>query len=54
MAHKIGLGRKAKNAMTQAGEAAVDAVADAGGTVPKTARKGVRAAKKAAQEHLGG
>lgn len=53
MAHKIGLGRKAGAAAAQAGEAAVEAVTDAGATVAKTARKGVRAAKKAAQEHLG-
>jgi len=54
MAHKIGLGRKAAAAVAEAGEAAVDAVADAGATVAQTARKGVRAAKKAAQAHLGG
>jgi predicted transcriptional regulator len=54
MAHKIGLGRKAAGAaVADAGEAAATAVADAGTAVAKTARKGVRAAKKAAQEHLG-
>lgn len=45
MAHKIGLGRKAGAAVEKAGEV----VADAGATVAKTARKGVRAAKQAAQ-----
>jgi predicted transcriptional regulator len=58
MAHKIGLGRKAAGAagaaVADAGEAAADTVADAGAAVAKTARKGVRAAKKAAQDHLGG
>lgn len=54
MAHKIGLGRKAGTTVAQAGEAAVEAVADAGASVAKTARKGVRAAKKAAQAHLAG
>ena len=49
MAHKIGLGRKAGAAVTKAEEV----VADAGATVAKTARKGVRAAKQAAQAHLG-
>ena len=52
MAHKIGLGRKAGAAVAEAGESAVDAVADDGGTGAKTQRKGARAAKKAAQEHL--
>jgi len=32
----------------------VETVADASATLAKTARKGVRAAKTAAQEHLGG
>lgn len=54
MAHKIGLGRKAGAALPRAGEAAADVVADAGAGVAKSARKGVRAAKKAAQAHLGG
>jgi predicted transcriptional regulator len=54
MAHKIGLGRKAGAAATQAGETAADAVADAGEKVVRTARKGVRAAKEAARKHLGG
>ena len=54
MAHKIGLGRKAGAAVVEAGESAVEAVADAGAAVASTARKGVRAAKKAAQAHLGG
>lgn len=49
MAHKIGLGRKAGAAAGKAGEV----IADAGAAVAKTARKGVRAAKRAAQEHLG-
>lgn len=44
MAHKIGLGRKAGAAAEKAGEV----IADAGATVAKTARKGVRAAKRAA------
>ena len=49
MAHKIGLGRKAGAAV----EKVEEVVADAGATVAKTARKGVRAAKQAAQAHLG-
>lgn len=49
MAHRIGLGRKAGAAAEKAGEV----IADAGVAVAKTARKGVRAAKRAAQEHLG-
>lgn len=49
MAHKIGLGRKAGAAV----EKVEELVADAGTAVAKTARKGVRAAKKAAQAHLG-
>jgi predicted transcriptional regulator len=49
MAHKIGLGRKA-GAVVEKAEAVV---ADTGATVAKTARKGVRAAKQAAQAHLG-
>ena len=43
MAHKIGLGRKAG-----------EKVADASKAVTKTVRKSASAAKKAAQEHLGG
>jgi predicted transcriptional regulator len=54
MAHKIGLGRKAGAAAPQAGEAAAVADVEASAQVAKPARKGVRAAKKAAQEHLGG
>ena len=53
MAHKIGLGRKAGAAAVEAGGVVVDAVAAAGATVAKTTRKGVRAAKQAAQAHLG-
>lgn len=53
MAHRIGLGRKAEAVVVQAGEAAVDAVADAGTKVAKTARMSVQAAKRAAQAHLG-
>jgi predicted transcriptional regulator len=53
MAHKIGLGRKAGAAVAQAGETAVEAVADARAAVAKTARRGAGAAKKAAQAHLG-
>jgi predicted transcriptional regulator len=46
MAHKIGLGRKAGAAVEKAGEV----FADAGATVAKTARKGVRA-KQVIQAH---
>ena len=53
MAHKIGLGRKAGAAVTQAAETAVDAVADAGAAVAKTVRKGVRATKKAVSQQPG-
>ena len=54
MAHKIGLGRKAGAAVADASDAVVEAVADAGASVAKTARKGVRAAKKVAQTTVGG
>lgn len=50
MAHRIGLGRKARASVAQAEEA----VGDAGTKVAKTARMSGQAAKKAAQEHLGG
>jgi predicted transcriptional regulator len=46
MAHKIGLGRKAKDA--------VEAVAEPVKTVAKKARKAPGEAAKAAQDHLGG
>lgn len=57
MAHKIGLGRKAGQAVASARDAAADAidtaktaVADAGASVVNSARKGARATKKAVQQ----
>lgn len=50
MAHKIGLGRKVAAAAVEKVE---EVVADAGATVANTARKGVRAAKQAAQADSG-
>jgi predicted transcriptional regulator len=50
MAHKIGLGRKAGAAVASAAET----VAEAGAAATRTVRKGAKAAKKTAQDHLGG